>query len=202
MCRSRGWTFALLVATAVGAAQAQSPSPITIKVIEGDHAINSIRMKRGHDPVVQVLSGSGEPLAGATVSFLLPASGAGATFSDGGLSLTVQSDAKGMAVGRRLTPNRVEGPFRIRVTASWRGEAASATLSQTNAEPAAQSSRNKWIVIAVAAGGAVAGGVLAASRGGSSSSDTSGSSTGGTSGGGATGGSAIVPGSPSFGPPK
>jgi hypothetical protein len=193
--------FALLFGTAVGVAQAQSPSPITIKIIEGDHAINSIRMKRGHDPVVQVLSGSGEPIAGATVSFLLPASGAGATFSGGGLSLTVQSDAKGMAVGRRLTPNRIEGPFRIRVTASWHGEAASATLSQTNAEPATQTSRNKWIVIAVAAGGAVAGGVLAASRG-SSSSDTSGSSTGGTSGGGTTGGSAIVPGSPSFGPPK
>ena len=69
----------MLFGTAVGVAQAQSPSPITIKIIEGDHAINSIRMKRGHDPVVQVLSGSGEPIAGATVSFLLPASGAGAT---------------------------------------------------------------------------------------------------------------------------
>jgi hypothetical protein len=201
MCRSRGSIFLALAATAIAAAQAQSP--MTIKIIEGDHAINSIRMKRGHDPVVQVLSGSGEPIAGATVSFLLPASGAGATFSDGGLSLTVQSDAKGMAVGRHLTPNRIEGPFRIRVTASSHGEAASAALSQTNAEPAVKSSRSKWIVIAVAAGGALAGGVVAASHGGgSSSSDTSGGSTGGGSGGGAAGATAIVPGSPSFGPPK
>jgi hypothetical protein len=182
--------------TAMGAAQAQPA--ISIRVLEGDNAINSIRMKRGHDPVVQVLNATGEPLAGATVSFLLPPTGAGATFSDGGLSLTVQTDARGNAVGRRLTPNRVEGPFRIRVTASWRGESASATLSQTNAEPAEKSSRSKWIVIAVAAGGAIAGGVVAASRGGNSGSADSGGSTGG----GTTGGAAIVPGSPSFGPPK
>ena len=67
--------------TAMGAAQAQPA--ISIRVVEGDNAINSIRMKRGHDPVVQVLNATGEPLAGATVSFLLPPTGAGATFSDG-----------------------------------------------------------------------------------------------------------------------
>ena len=109
MCRTRGWMFALLFGTAVGVAQAQSPSPITIKTIEGDHAINSIRMKRGHDPVVQVLSGSGEPIAGATVSFLLPASGAGATFSGGGRLTTIIDGPMSSAFIQANSPRAFDG---------------------------------------------------------------------------------------------
>src|SRR4051794_28166497 len=124
MSRPPGILVPLLTMFAMGVAHAQTS--ISIRVVQGDNAINSIRMRRGHDPVVQVIDGSGEPLARATVSFLLPASGAGATFGESGLSLTVQTDSRGMAVGRGLVPNRTEGPFRIRVTASWQGEAASA----------------------------------------------------------------------------
>lgn len=182
------WTF-----LAVSAA-AQTQPNLTIRVVEGDNAINSIRMHRGHDPVVQVLSNTGEPLPQATVSFLLPATGASGSFGDRGLSVTVETDAHGMATGRGLVPNAVPGQFRIRVTASWRGEAANATIQQTNAEPAVRSSRSKWIVIAaVVAGGAVVGGV-AAMHGGKS--DTAGATTGST-----TPGATITPGAPSFGPP-
>lgn len=187
----RFWVSFLTFATVGAAAQAQ-PS-ISIRVVQGDNAINSIRMHRGHDPVVQVLSDSGEPLSNATVSFLLPASGASGTFGDSGLSLTVQTDSHGMATGRGLVPNTVEGQFHIRVTASWRGEAANTVITQTNAEPAVKSSRSKWIILAVIAGGAAAGGI-AAMHGGKSSSD---SGTTGSTAPGVT----IVPGNPSFGPP-
>jgi len=175
---------------------AHAQGPISIRVLEGDNAINSIRIRRGHDPVVQVLDSSGEPLADATVSFLLPASGPGATFPTG-ISLTLQTDSKGRAVGLGLVPNRIEGQFRIRATASWRGETASAVIAQTNAEPASRSAHSKWIVIALAVGGAAAGGVVAASHGSKTSSAESGGTTGGTSSG-----SGIIPGTPSFGPPK
>ena len=179
-------------------AQTQNQTPLVIRVTEGENAINSIRMHRGHDPVVQVLDQSGEPLAGASVTFLLPASGPSATFGDAGQSLTVQTDARGMAVGRGLVPNRVEGQFRIRVTASRRGEAGSATITQTNAEPAVKSARNKWIAIAAVVGGAAIGGVVIASHGGNAA--TTAAAAGGTTG--SSGGSAIVPGTPSFGPPR
>jgi hypothetical protein len=194
MGRSPG--FQILYFLIVMQATAQPQSTIAIRVLQGDNAINSIRLRRGHDPVVQVLDPSGEPLANATVSFLLPASGASATFGDSGLSLTVQTDNRGMAVGRGLIPNRIEGQFRIRATASWRGESANATLSQTNAEATATSSKGKWIAIAAAIGGAAVGGLVLATRGGSS--DTPGGATGGA--GSSTG--TIVPGSPSFGPPR
>jgi hypothetical protein len=196
MFRPPGFWVSFLTVFAMGAA-AQSQSAITIRVLQGDNAINSIRMRRGHDPVVQVLDATGEPLPRATVSFLLPASGASATFGESGLSVTVQTDEKGIAAGRGLVPNRTEGPFRIRVTASAKGEAASATLTQTNAEAAVKSSRNKWIAIAAVVGGAAAGGIIAASHGGSSTPAPTGGTTGATPGTGT-----IVPGTPSFGPPR
>jgi len=185
--------FLIVVAVREVTAQQQS---IVLRVAQGDNAINSIRLRRGHDPVVQVIDPSGEPLRNATVSFLLPAAGPSGTFGESGLSLTVQTDDRGMATGRGLIPNRIEGQFRIRATASWRGEAASATITQTNAEAVATSSRNKWIAIIAAAGGAAVGGIVLASRGGSSSGGVTGGSTGSTSTG------TIVPGTPTFGPPR
>jgi hypothetical protein len=181
-------TFPLL-----GALSAQTPA-VTIRIVEGDRAINSIKLRRAHEAVVQVVSANGESLSGVPVTFLLPASGPGASFADGSLSQTVQTDGRGMASTRGIKPNRLEGQFRIRVTTSWRGESASASILQTNAEPVAKSSSSKWVVIAVVVGGAAAGGVVAATHGGGSQSN-SGST-------GANGSSTIVPGTPSFGPPR
>lgn len=188
-------TWTLTILCAISQVMAQSQPAIAVRVIQGDNAINSIRMRRGHDPVVQVLDPTGEPLANATVSFLLPASGPSAAFGDSGLSLTVQTDQRGTAIGRGLIPNRLEGQFRIRATASWRGESASVTLTQTNAEAQETSSRSKWIAIAAAVGGAAVGGIVLASRGGSD--PTPGGSTGGNGSSGT-----IVPGTPSVGPPR
>jgi len=170
-------------------------SSVSIRVVEGAGAINSIKLRRGHDPVVQVVDANGEPVAGAAVTFLLPASGPSATFGDNSLSLTAQTDRRGMAAARGLRPNRVEGQFRIRVTTSWAGQSVSATLTQTNAEPVGKSSNSKWIVIAVVVGGAAAGGAVAAMHGGSSSNSPAGSTP-------ASGPSSIVAGTPTFGPPK
>jgi hypothetical protein len=164
--------------------------------LEGASAINSIKLRRGHDPVVQVVNGSGEPVGGATVTFLLPASGASGTFADNSLSVTVQTNARGIAAGRGLKPNRLAGPFRIRVTTSWRGEAASTTLTQTNAEPEVKSNNSKWIIIAAVVGGVAAGGALAATRGGSS--PTTPAAPVPTTPAAST----IVAGTPSFGPPR
>jgi hypothetical protein len=184
-------TFLMAVAILHG----QTPA-VSIRVVEGAGAINSIKLRRGHDPVVQVVDASGEPIAGAAVTFLLPASGPSATFGDNSLSLTAQTDRRGMAAAHGLRPNRVEGQFRIRVTTAWSGQSVSATLTQTNAEPVAKSSNSKWIVIAVVVGGAAAGGAAAAMHGSSSSNTPA---TGGSS---TSGPSSIVAGTPSFGPPK
>jgi hypothetical protein len=183
-----------LFGVAVSGAQ---QSGLTVRLVEGDGAINSIRLRRAHDPVVQVVDAAGEPLGGAMVTFLLPASGPSGSFGESGLSLTVQTDTRGMATGRGLRPNSVAGQFRIRITASRGGETGAATLVQTNAEPVIKTGNSKRIAIIAVIVGAAAGGAAFAARSGGSSNPANSGSTGGAPGGGA-----IVPGSPSIGPPN
>ena len=197
----RGFTgiCVFLLCSLVGVFAQESPATaqpgLTIRVVEGDGAINSIRLKRGHDPVVQVLDPTGEPLANATVTFLLPAMGPGGEFQGSVLSYTVQTDSRGIARGNGLVPNRTAGDFRIRVVASSGGLSASANVRQTNTEPVVEASHTrKYVILGVIAAG-VAGAAIAATRGSSSSpSATTGSVTGSL-------GAAVVAGTPSLGPP-
>lgn len=192
MCRWSSSCLILLPLLLLSAQDYQNTS-LKVEAVEGDAAINSIRLKHGHDPAVRVLDTAGKPIAGATVTFLLPRSGASGTFLDHGLSLTTETDSQGRAVGRGMRPNAVAGQFRIRVTASWHGSEGAATIVQTNAEPANKASHTKLIVILAVAGAAVAAGAaLAAGGGGNSNSPTPGSTISGGS---------ISVGAPSIGPP-
>jgi len=179
----------LLVFTLRGVPQ-QAQVGLHVEVVEGDGAINSIRLHRGHNPLVRVTSPEGEPVAGATVTFLLPSSGPSATFPDGGLTATMLTDEQGRAETRGLRPNAIEGQFQIGVRASSRGSAGVATLVQTNAEPEIKRTHTKLYVILAAVGGVAAGGAVLASRGKSSPADTA-TTTGGS----------ITSGTPTFGPP-
>jgi hypothetical protein len=161
--------------------------------VEGQNAINTVRLHRARDPVVQVLRGD-EPVAGASVTFLLPASGPGVQFADGSLSQTVQTDSSGMGRATGLRPNALAGPFRIRVAASWRGATALVVVDQTNAEPAVSSGRTKKILI-LALGGGAAAGVIAALAGGKSGGGQTSAST--ITAGAAT----VTAGTPTLGPP-
>lgn len=179
--------------TAIPAAK----SEFTIETVEGNGAINSIRLHRGHDPVVRLMDADGKPIAGATVTFLLPATGASGSFGDGGQSLTVPTGEDGTATGRGLRPNAIAGQFQIRVVASWRGTPESATLSETNVEPDLHAGRSKKIAIAVVIAGAAIGGVVAAAS--HKSSSNSGSTSPGTTTSTAPG--SISSGTPTIGPP-
>lgn len=160
--------FCLLAASA----DAQGP-PIKLVVQEGQGAINNIQQHRAKEPVVQVTDENGAPIQQASVSFQLPETGPGGVFGDGNKMLTVQTDEKGMAVGRGLHPNQVAGKFDIRVTASFQGATASVVISEINAEPAAASGGSKKFLIIALIGGAAAGGLAAAMGKGKSSSSLS-----------------------------
>ena len=163
-----------------------------IEVLEGDGAINNIRLHRAKEPVVQVLDQDGHPIPNAAVTFLLPSKGASGTFTDGQSSLTVMTDDKGRAVGHGLRPNGSAGQFEIRVTTSFEGQAATANIMQTNAEPAQGGGSSKTILIVALIGGAAAAGAAVALRGKSSSASTPPTNPG----------AVISPGNPSFGPPR
>ncbi|HUB79022.1 MAG TPA: carboxypeptidase-like regulatory domain-containing protein [Bryobacteraceae bacterium] len=197
MWRWVGVCIFLLIYSLSLTAQGQPPGPrppsqaaaIHIDVTEGEGALNSIRMHRAHDPVVRVTDAAGAPVAGATVTFHLPATGPSATLPDGGVTSTVQTDSQGIAEAHGLRPNSRAGEFQIRVTASWHGAVAQAFLAQTNAEPVARSGHTKLYVILAAVAGAAAGGAVLAMRGKSSPAETT-TATG-----------SITAGSPIFGPP-
>ena len=159
---------------------AQAPMPeqeatismLKIEVVEGEGAINNIRLHRAKEPVVRTVDENNQPLSGVSVTFLLPVMGPGGEFPGNIRELAMQTDEKGEAAGKGLVPNQMVGKFQIRVAASYRGERANAAINQTNAEPggAANGGSSKKILLIAVIGGAVAGGAaLAASRGGSSS---------------------------------
>lgn len=193
------YSFLLLAGMAMGqpTAPAQTPQDgATIQVLEGDGAINSIRLHRGHEPKVRVADREGSPISGVAVTFVLPATGPSASFGDRGLSVTVMSDERGEAIGRGLRPNGVAGQFRIRVTTSWHDSPAVATLIQTNAEPVVRASHTKTIALIVLIAGAAGGGAAAALGG------KSGGSGQNTTAAAQTAPGTILSGNPSLGPPR
>jgi len=162
-----------------------------IEVLEGDGAINNIRLHRAKEPVVRVVDQDGHPIPNVAVTFLLPSQGASGTFADGKTIITFTTGPDGKAIARGLRPNGTAGQFQIRVTTSLEGHAATTDISQTNAEPAQGKGSSKTFLIIALIGGAAAGGAAVALSKGHSSTTTT-SSTG----------VVITPGTPGFGPPK
>jgi hypothetical protein len=164
-----------------GGQPAPGPPP-KIAVLEGEGGVNSIRQGSAHELAVQVTDQENRPLAGASVTFVLPATGASASFVDGSKMVTLITDDRGQARVVGMRPNSLEGKFEIRVTAGYQGQMARAVITQTNvpevaapvkpsapSQPAAKKKggSGKMIAIAVAVVGGGVGAALAAKGGGS-----------------------------------
>jgi hypothetical protein len=178
--RGRAWGVCVLLAglwTVPAFAQDAAPPPkLGIVVVDGEGAINNLKDKTTHEPVIQVQDENQKPVAGAAVVFFLPNSGPGGTFFDGTRSLTVTTGADGKASIRGISFNNLSGQMQIRVTASAGGQTATATITQTNLSglgnsPGMSTKAKVLIVVMVAA--AAAGAAVALTRGGSSSSSSS-----------------------------
>ena len=194
------WESNIALTLFVSVAFGQSTSP-TIKVLEGNGALNNISRRAAYAPLVQVVDANDQPLAQVPVVFTVPALGPGGRFGDGGTTLTVVTDREGKAAARGLVPNNTPGPFEIRVTARHEGRTARATINQTNAFPVKAGTGNtRRLVLIGLIAGAAAGGLLATQSGGGdvpsaarppSSADVPGSVVG-----------VVSPGQPGFGPPQ
>jgi hypothetical protein len=153
-------------------AQEAGVGQLNLVIIEGEGATNNIRQRTAREPIVQVEDENHKPVAGAAVVFLLPDQGASGTFANGSHMLTVTTDAQGRAIAHGFHPNNVSGQLNMRVSASFQGKTANATISQTNVAAAAGAAAAgisvKLIVILAIAGAAAAGAAIAATRGGSS----------------------------------
>jgi hypothetical protein len=162
----------LLFHTTVG--QTQTPTSLKVVVLEGEGAINNVKDLRAKEPVVQVTDENDVPVKDATVTFMLPDSGPSGAFGASGATLTMQTDEKGQATGRGLRPNNAIGQFEIRVIASQGTLTARATITQTNAAPAAaKGGSSKALLLLIIIAGAAGGGAAAALGGKKSSSPAS-----------------------------
>jgi hypothetical protein len=175
---------------------------LQLVVAEGEGATNNVRSRANKQVVVRVEDDNHKPVVGAAVSFFLPNEGPGGTFMNGTSSLTTTTDGRGRAFAGGINFNQQPGPMEMRVTASYAGQTASATVMQTNvvgpvvsgSAPSnngggGMSTGTKILIIAVIAAGAAAGAILA-TRGKGSSNNTAAPPT-----------VTITPGTPTVGAP-
>jgi hypothetical protein len=166
----------------------QTPTSLQIVIVEGEGAINNVKQRVNREPIVQVEDENHKPVAGAAIIFFLPNQGPGGTFANGSTSLTTTTNAQGQAVARGIRFNNQAGSMQIRVAASFAGQTASATITQTNVLGAAASGGSaggmslttKLLIIGAIVGGGVAAGVIIGNRGGGSTATPTTTITSGT----------------------
>jgi hypothetical protein len=164
LCCSMAWTVAL-----------NGSVIVQLKVLEGEGSVYRTGTRATRGLTVLVTDETGKPLANAAVSFRLPDEGASGVFSSGLRTEVVTTGPDGHATVWGMQWNKTPGPVEMRITAvkdqARAGIISTQYLSDTIAPKgggdgvfsASHKGRTKWIVVAVAAGGAVAG--LAFARG-------------------------------------
>jgi len=90
---------------------------LQIQVLEGEGAVHPAGARVSRPLTVEVTDESGRPVAGAAVSFQLPAEGPSGLFSNGLRTDLALTDAAGRASIHALQWNRIAGQVRIRITA-------------------------------------------------------------------------------------
>jgi hypothetical protein len=139
--------------------QRPSTAPLKIVVIEGEGAVNIVQQKTAVAPVIEVRDRNDQPVAGATVNFVVRAGRA--TFG-GARTLSVTTNAAGRAAAAGFTPGGA-GALQIGATATFQGQTAAAvTIAQTNVMTAAEAAAAS----SAGAGGAGSGSASTAAGGG------------------------------------
>jgi hypothetical protein len=108
------WTVALLLAY-IAAAQ---DAVLHIKIVAGDGVAHPPGSHVGKPLTVEVTDATGQPVAGARVSFQVPEEGPGGLFPNGLRTDLATTDSNGRATVRGLQLNRIAGSFNVRITAA------------------------------------------------------------------------------------
>jgi L-ascorbate metabolism protein UlaG (beta-lactamase superfamily) len=109
-----------------------SINPLSIRVLEGQNAVNDVRAGMATTPRVGVHDENGQPVLGAEVTFELPGSGPGGSFHGWMRAQTLRTDAAGQVTASGYAPNAETGGFEIRVTANSGSKTGEASIIQTN----------------------------------------------------------------------
>ena len=144
---------------------------VQLRVVEGEGAVYATGSRASRGITVQVTDETGSPVDGASVSFRLPDQGPTGTFTGGLRSEVVTTHADGRASVWGMQWNKTPGPFEVRITA-LKDQARAGIVSSQFLSDAAVARMvggatgtfqpthhffNKWVVVALVAGGAGAG---------------------------------------------
>ncbi len=162
------------------AAAPADPAALEIRVAEGDGLTYPIGSRATRGITIQITDEAGKAVDGVTVSFRLPDTGPGGTFSNGSKTEILTTHADGRASVWGMKWNRQAGAFDVRITAT-KGQARAGTVCSQHlteapgpvATKGGGSFNHKWLWIALAAAGAGAGIAVAAHSRSSSSSCSS-----------------------------
>src|ERR1051326_2982885 len=98
---------------APAAGQTPQTAQLKIVVVEGDGAINNVKQRVSREMIVQVDDENDRPVAGAVVTFALPRSGPGGSFTNGSKVFTTTTNQTGRSVAQGFTPNNTVGNFQV-----------------------------------------------------------------------------------------
>jgi hypothetical protein len=116
---------------------ATPPSSLQIVILDGEGALNNIQERTAREPIVQVQDENHKPLAGALVLFAIHGGtgGAAAAFEGGASTLSVFTDANGVARAAGLLANNLQGSWQIQVTASMGNLSTTTVIHESNVPP-------------------------------------------------------------------
>jgi hypothetical protein len=109
---------------------------LDITVVDGEGASHIVAKRSSSKVIVQVRDEKNQLLEGAVVTFIAPADGPSVYFSNGLRTVTVMSDSEGRARAPSMRAVN-SGSFSLQVSASFRGQMVSTSISQTNYASAA-----------------------------------------------------------------
>jgi hypothetical protein len=154
--RTSGSVVALLLASllmlepaapllAQDAPAAAVPHSLQIVILDGEGALNNIQERTAREPIVQVQDENHKPVAGAAVLFAIhgASGGAGGAFTGGASSLSIVTDANGVAKGIGFLPNKIQGHWQMQVNASYHNLTTSTTIHESNIDKPLQNQANK-----------------------------------------------------------
>src|SRR5262249_11704361 len=111
---------------------------LRLVVLEGEDSVNLIDKKTAVKPTVEVRDRNDLSVSGAAVRFAI--NGRNAAFQGGSRAVSVTTDSLGRATVQGLTPT-AKGAVQIEVQASYQGQSATATITQTNFANAAEAAQ-------------------------------------------------------------
>ena len=152
-----------------GIAVAQQAASLNISVLTGTDVIVSTREGRGADIKVRITTSNDQPVEDATVTAILPAIGAGGSFTGGDTVKTKTTDSDGTVDFTGIHIRRTTGDIPIRIVARAGIQTGTTTAHQkaTNVDLGDRSmvSKRRIALISIIGGGVTAA-ILAGVMGG------------------------------------